>query len=51
MSYIHIEQLPALKRAYTKAVEKQNPEFSFCGKTLLTAYAKYLIEYFEGIKK
>ena len=37
-----------LKRAYTMALKSNKEVFQFQGKQILTAYAKYLIEYLEG---
>lgn len=54
---ISLEDLPALKVAYKHAVENKQEIFKFVGKLtggeveLLTAYAKYLIEYLGGNHK
>lgn len=48
---VSLDDLPALKGHYHKAVIQNKEQFDFRGVTLLTSYAKYLIEYFEGIKK
>lgn len=37
-----------LKRLYTKAVKAGEKQFVFMGRDILTAYAKYLIQYLEG---
>jgi hypothetical protein len=48
---ISIEDLKSLKEAYEK-VKKGNCEiFLYRGAEVLTAYAKYLIEYMENLKK
>jgi hypothetical protein len=39
------EKLRRLKTAYDRAVKQGNESFMFDGNELLTAYAKYLIEY------
>ncbi len=44
------EHLPALKRAYNKALKDNKETFTFKGAELLTKYAKYLIEYMTGLK-
>ena len=48
--HVTIDDLPKLKGYYNLAVEKGWEQFDFNGSILLTAYAKYLIEYLEGIK-
>lgn len=40
-------KLGALKRAYQEAVQKKRDSFEFEGEQLLTAYAKYLVEFLE----
>lgn len=53
---ITLEDLPALKVAYKQAVDNKQEIFLFTGSLtggeveLLTAYAKYLIEYLGGFK-
>jgi hypothetical protein len=37
----------ALLKAYHRAVEHDNEQFTFEGEVLLTAYAKYLVEYYR----
>lgn len=49
--HIHLDELPQLKRAYNKAVKENKTEFTFKGNVLLVSYAKYVIEYFESLKK
>lgn len=39
--------LPALKKAFKKAVDAEKDRFPYKGETLLVSYAKYLIEYLE----
>jgi hypothetical protein len=48
---ISIEELEELKEEYKKAVEDEVPLFSFKGEMIVTGFAKYVIEYFEGLKK
>jgi ABC-type lipoprotein export system ATPase subunit len=43
------QELINLKREYTGAVNRNDASFVFQGQTLLTAYAKYLIQYLDGI--
>lgn len=47
MEYITPDEIRALKVAYEKAVKDGREEFIYKGHTLLTDYAKYLIEYLE----
>lgn len=42
-------QLGRLKASYTIAVKQGKKEFAFQGQAILTAYAKYLIQYLEGL--
>ena len=42
-----VNKLDRLKVAYRKAVSAGLEQFSFEGHELLTAYARYLIEYLE----
>lgn len=42
------KKLKALTRRYNEAVEKKEEQFVFEGSELLTAYAKYLIQYLES---
>ena len=44
---ITLKDLPSLKVAYEKAVKEGLKSFTFNSGVLLTAYAKYLIEYLE----
>jgi hypothetical protein len=44
---IVMSDLPKLKRLYNKAVRDKKAEFQFKGNTVLTEYAKYVIEYLE----
>jgi hypothetical protein len=44
-------KLERLKKAYDRARLKGEHQFMFEGKALLTNYAKYLIEYLEGVIK
>lgn len=45
--YISPGSFRELKALYAKAVEEGAESFEFQGKTLLTSYAKYLIQYLE----
>ena len=51
MVYITIADLPSLKKSYNKAVKDSKEMFMFNGSQLLTAYAKYLIEYLTTRKE
>jgi hypothetical protein len=42
------QEVANLKRYYNKAVKDQTKSFFFRGNILLTAYAKYLIEYLDS---
>lgn len=42
------QTLKELKDRYNKAVKNKEETFDFKGATLVTNYAKYLIEYLEG---
>lgn len=42
--------LPKLKKEYKKAVAEGKESFTFKGGELLTDFAKYCIEYLEGLK-
>jgi len=44
---IEAETLKDLKRAYNRAVKNEQETFDFQGDELVTAFAKYLIEYLE----
>jgi len=43
------QKLSDLKKQYDKAVADKKESFIFEGKELLTAYAKYLIEYLNTL--
>lgn len=45
------ENLEAFKEAYQKALDGGLAQFDFEGQKVLTAYAKYVIEYIENQKK
>ena len=45
------ELLEKLKKAQVEAVERGQRQFVFEGQDVLVAYAKYLIEYLEGVLK
>jgi hypothetical protein len=42
-------RLEALKKRYQEAVESKAENFTFDGHLILTDYAKYMIEYLEGV--
>lgn len=42
------KQLGVLKRGYDQAVEAGQDRFSISGETVLTSFAKYMIEFLEG---
>lgn len=44
---VTIKDLPALKKAYKKAVEKNKDYFVYRDSEFITSYAKYLIEFLE----
>jgi len=48
---ITLAELPDLKVEYERAVKEGAELFKFKGMDLDTKYAKYLIDYMEGIKK
>lgn len=50
MSYITLEDKSRFKACYTKAVSKNKNMFTFLGREYLVSYAKYVIEYLEGLK-
>lgn len=45
------ENIKAFKAAYNKAVKAELEVFIFEGQEVLTAYAKYVIEYFDTLTK
>jgi hypothetical protein len=47
MIYGSKKDLISLKKSYKKAVDNKEDQFVWQNQTLLTAYAKYLIEYAE----
>lgn len=47
MIYGSKKDLTMLKKSYKNAVDNNESQFKYQGQTLLTAYAKYLIEYAE----
>ena len=49
-SVITLKDLPSLKKSYDLAVKKSQSQFIFQKAVILTAYAKYLIEYLESLK-
>jgi len=51
MASVGLQDLPALKKAYNKAVEDKANTFIFKDTELLVPYAKYLIKYLESVKK
>jgi len=50
MDYLHFDkmEISCLKRRYNKAVKNNAEMFVFQGKQLMTAYAKYLIQYLDS---
>ena len=48
---VSLSDLPKLKQAYAEAVRSNADKFNFKGDEILVAYAKYLIEYMEGLGK
>lgn len=46
---ILVADYPALKRAYTKAQKFSQEQFEFRGNTLVTVYAKYVLEYLKPL--
>jgi len=46
---ILVDDYPALKRAYTKAMKFGRLQFEFKEKTLTTVYAKYVLEYLKPL--
>jgi len=51
MASVGLQDLPTLKKAYNKAVEDKANTFMFKDTELLVAYAKYLLQYLESVKK
>lgn len=45
---ITAENFPDFKKLYIDAVRYNEEKFEFMGQPVLTAYAKYVITYFEG---
>jgi len=45
---VSMDDLPKLKKLYSKAVEQGKEQFEFKFKPIVTSYAKYLIEYMES---
>ena len=41
------EQIRTLRRKYNKAVKHNDKSFMFMGREVLTAYAKYLLQYLD----
>jgi len=50
MSYIALKDLSIFKIHYNKAVKSRKSMFKFQSKDVLVSYAKYVIEYLEGMK-
>lgn len=44
-------QIKQLRTAYKQALADEQPTFIFEGKTILVAFAKYLLEYLDSITK
>ena len=51
MSQITEENYKSFKEKYEKAVSNGDTLFRFEGQQVLTRFAKYVIEYFSGLKK
>ena len=49
--YVTPENLKSFKKAYLKAKQDKKDTFMFNGQEIFPVYAKYVIEYFEGIEK
>lgn len=49
MSYITPKDKPRFKAAYTKALSRDLKVFKFKGIEYLVSYAKYVIDYLEGM--
>lgn len=45
------ENFPAFRGAYRKALEEQKQVFIFEGNEVYTPFAKYVVEYFEYLKR
>jgi hypothetical protein len=43
------ERLEKLRAAYNRAAKKERLEFTFGGGQYVVSYAKYLIEYLDGV--
>ena len=50
-NFITHKNFPQFKKLYSEAVLKGERIFVFEGQDILTAYAKYVVEYFEGREK
>lgn len=48
MASVTLENQAAFRKAYAAAVKSGAETFEFEGHTVLTAYAKYVIEYMES---
>lgn len=46
--HITEQNYPAFRRAYRQAVKEGKESFIFEGHKVLTAYAKYVVEYLDG---
>jgi len=50
MTFINDSNYPRFKRQYTAAVSSNSATFTFNGNLVLTAYAKYVCEYYDNFK-
>jgi len=50
-NFVTHKNLPEFKKLYVEAIRRDEKVFVFHGQDILVAYAKYVIEYFEGAKK
>lgn len=48
---LELSDMPALKRAYNRAIEEKKETFQFKGAEVLTDYAKYVLEYAATFRK
>lgn len=51
MKTITMTDIPHFKEAYDVALKEEKEVFLFKGSEVLTAYAKYVIEYFDIVLK
>jgi len=51
MNSITFSDIPKFKESYNLAVGRKEEIFIFKGSEILTTYAKYVIEYFDTLKR